>query len=477
MRPTRQGLTTRLFQMVMRCLKAREGGAGIVMALSTVPLVGGTGLAIDTARAFVVESRMGKALDAAGLAAGRVALEDRVEADARAFFAANYRDGLMGSTITADDIDIQVDTNAEFITVTAQTRMPTRFMRIFGKDAVTVSARSVIQRVTSGSEIALVMDNTGSMNGSKITAMKDAAQDLVDIVFGDAERYDELWFSLVPYTSTVNIGADNSGWINTGPSYSPTSWKGCVEARWQTNNDETDAPPTTERFEPYFYPSTLSDPDPYANGNEWPGIDETQAARNAGTGPNLGCGPAITPLTRERSEITDAIDEMAAWHRGGTTSNLGLVWGWRTLSPNWRGVWPGGVWPVDYGSDEVSKVAIVLSDGQNQFFDYDGNDGYVSDYTGYGRIGETFMPSATDEGDGLSTLDGKFARVCDAMKDRGITIYTITFGSGASGGRIRDLFRDCASDPGNYFHAPDNDDLAPAFRTIGQELANLRIVE
>ena len=168
---------------------------------------------------------------------------------------------------------------------------------------------------------------------------------------------------------------------------------------------------------------------------------------------------------------------MAAWHRGGTTSNLGLVWGWRTLSPRWRGVWPGSVWPVDYGDDTVSKVAIVLSDGQNQFFDYDSDDGYVSDYTGYGRIGDTFMPGATEEDDGLDTLDGKFSRVCEQMKSQGITIYTITFGSGASSGRIRDLFRDCASDPGNYFHAPDNDDLAPAFRTIGQELANLRIVK
>ena len=477
MRPHLGQLTRPLFRTLIRCLRAREGGVGAIMALSTVPLVGGTGLAIDTARAFVVEARMGKALDAAGLAAGRVALEDRVETEARAFFAANYRDGLMGTDITAESIDIQVDANAEFITVTAQTVMPTRFMRIFGKDTVTVSARSVIQRVTAGSEIALIMDNTGSMNGAKIEAMKDAAQDLVDIVFGDQTIYDALWFSLVPFTSTVNIGTANSGWVDSGPSYSPTSWKGCVMARWQSARDETDDPPTTERFDVYHYPSTLNDPDTAANGNDWPGVDETQAARNAGTGPNLGCGPAITPLTRERSEITAAIDEMAAWHRGGTTSNLGLVWGWRTLSPRWRGVWPGSVWPVDYDDDQIAKVAIVLSDGQNQFFDYDNDDTYVSDFTGYGRIGESFIPGATDEADGLDTLDDKFSRVCESMKQEGIVIYTITFGSGASGGRIRDLYRDCASDPGNYFHAPDNDDLAPAFMTIGQELANLRIVE
>jgi len=490
--------TGRGAQFARRFGRADSANVVMLVGLLTLPMFAGAGLAIDSARAFVVENRLGKALDAAGLAAGRVVMEDRMEADARAFFAANYPDGLLGSDLSADDVDIQVDSNDEFITVRATTQMPTRFMRVFGQDHVEVAATSVIQRLTQGAEIALVMDNTGSMSAYEMSSMKGAAADLVEIVFGEEDSYDHLWWSLVPYTATVNVGDQHIDWLKPTTEardddedwYWPTNWKGCVEARWQTDRDETDDPPSIERFESYFYPSTVPYPHP-AEGNEWSwseGVNESQSAGNSGYGPNLGCGPAITPLTNQKQEVLDAIDEMASWSRGGTASNFGLVWGWRTLSPRWRGLWDGSSRPEDYDNEEMNKVAIVLTDGVNQFYDcveHGGgcdpreDDQFVSDYTAYGRLGLPggFIPDADDEGDGLETLDNKFASVCSDMKEEGITIYTITFGSSAEGWEIQNLFRTCASDPGNYFHAPDNAQLAEAFRAIGQELSNLRIVE
>jgi Flp pilus assembly protein TadG len=478
----------RIGRLVRRFFHAEAANTAIVTAIAAMPIFAGAGLAIDSGRAFVVETRLGKALDSAGLAAGRVVYEDRMANDARAYFAANFPDGLMGSDITADDVAIQVDTNSEFITVSATTNMPTTFMRLFGQDTLQVHAQSVIQRLTRGAEIALVMDNTGSMNGSKITTMKDAAADLVDIVFAGETSYPHLWFSLVPYTSTVNIGAGRLDWLEAGDParefddpadstdhpFDPSDWKGCVMARLTADRDESDDPPSVQRFQSFLYPSSESDAD--SDDNNWPPLDEAQSAGNNGTGPNLGCGPAITPLTNQRSEVDAAIDEMDAWHRGGTTSNLGLVWGWRTLSPTWRTVWDGSNRPLSYDAPNMEKVAIVLTDGENQFWDNDTSDSYVSDYTAYGRVTD-LVPGATDRGDGLATLDDKFARTCEAMKTDGIVMYTITFGGGATSSRVRDLFRNCASDPGNYFHAPDNGDLRDAFRAIGQELSNLRIVE
>ena len=480
---TVKSVARRIPSFAARLRRCESGNAAMVMMLLALPLFAGAGLAIDTARAFVVESRMAKALDAAGLAAGRVVLEDRMEQDARAYFAANYPDGLLGSDIDPDEIAIRVDANNEFIELSAATRMPTRFMRVFGQEYVDVEVESVIQRLVQGAEIALVMDNTGSMQGHKMTTMKTAALDLVDIVFAGETAYDHLWWSLVPYSSTVNIGQARTDWLVAGdrakdPSdpFSPSEWKGCVEARWASGRDETDDPPNVERFTSFFYESTDDDGDWQSDGNDWPPVNEAQSAHNAGTGPNLGCGPEITPLTNQKSEVDDAIEEMQAWHRGGTTSNLGLVWGWRTISPRWRGWWDNSPRPVDYDDELIKKVAIVLTDGENQFFDYDNNDDYVSDYTGYGRV-EDFIPGATNERDGLDTLDGKFADVCAAMKREGIILYTITFGGGASSIRIRTLFEACASDPGNFFHAPSANDLRDAFRSIGQELSNLRIVK
>ena len=62
---------------------------------------------------------------------------------------------------------------------------------------------------------------------------------------------------------------------------------------------------------------------------------------------------------------------MRPWRRGGTTGNLGLAWGWRTISPNWRGLWGGYPDPcrLDYGTENIDKVVLDLVTGNNEFDD------------------------------------------------------------------------------------------------------------
>ena len=63
---------------------------------------------------------------------------------------------------------------------------------------------------------------------------------------------------------------------------------------------------------------------------------------------------------------------MEPWRRGGTTGNLGLAWGWRTISPRWRGLWGGDTptdMPLDYGTAYMDKVVVILTDGNNEFYD------------------------------------------------------------------------------------------------------------
>src|SRR5690606_18045706 len=150
---------------------------------------------------------------------------------------------------------------------------------------------------------------------SAFNAMQASAYDLIDILFGDETEIEHLWVSLVPYTATINIGNARTGWlrpddrVRTGyNNFPPTSrWKGCVEAR-ATPLDVGDTPPTgnATRFRSYYYASTTRSQD-----NRWgePGFPIKQALgdHNAGRGPNLGCGPAITPLTKSRGTIEAAI--------------------------------------------------------------------------------------------------------------------------------------------------------------------------
>jgi hypothetical protein len=88
-------------------------------------------------------------------------------------------------------------------------------------------------------------------------------------------------------------------------------WKGCVEA-WDAPFDQSDALPSVEAFPHQYWPSTmgvytLSTGD---NDWDWANIDETNDAQNDGLGPNLGCGPSITPLVAAKTTVHDAIDVM-----------------------------------------------------------------------------------------------------------------------------------------------------------------------
>ena len=153
---------------------------------------------------------------------------------------------------------------------------------------------------------------------------------------------------------------------------------------------------------------------------------------------------------------------MGPVHRGGTTGNLGLTWGWRTLSPQWRGLWGGetpSTHPLDYGTAFMEKVVVILTDGNNQFHDQDSHTSTpASDWTAYGRIeavpGVNSGSSAADRrAQGRAVLDTRMADTCAAMKTAGIRIYSITFG-GSPDPTAQALFRACATTPAMYWHAP-----------------------
>ena len=84
--------------------------------------------------------------------------------------------------------------------------------------------------------------------GTPFEAMRNAALDLVDIIYGDEDELDNVWVSLVPFVATVNIGPSRTSWLAAGdvpteastgssdythfrPSATSGGWKGCVMAR------------------------------------------------------------------------------------------------------------------------------------------------------------------------------------------------------------------------------------------------------
>jgi Flp pilus assembly protein TadG len=513
-----------------------EGGAVIILvAFVVIVLCLVAGVAIDAARGYLLKSRLSGALDAAGLAGARVMHLTPAERDADiyAHFNANFPPGFMQSTVPP--LTITTDAGSKVLTLTATASVGTTLMRVIGRDNIGVAARAVIRRETRGLEVIMVLDNTGSMCEdacAKLNALKAAATDLVNTLYGTEERIPNLWVGLVPFVHSVNVGNQHADWLlqapldaggnppphphvnqsacnanytskticqqapldayhvsyYTGaPNYAPANipWKGCVEARVRPDDgaDINDDPPSVRPFRPHFFPETRVRHS-YSGSprdNPWTATSTNEVANN-GRGPNIGCGIPIQGLTDSKTTIQTAIDSMESFFYGGTSIKHGMAWGWRALSPRWKGLWGGDpTLPKDYTEPLMDKAVILLTDGVHVFWDRKSFPGpEIGDYTSHGRrtwgrlhnAGGTPLTSKTAA---QAEMDRRLTLTCNAMKTAGIAIYTIMLQVNDTD--LQDLFRNCASNPAYFFEAPSSSDLSEIFQAIANDLAQLRIAE
>ncbi len=475
----------------LRFTRDERGSALPLLGLGIMMLVAATGSAVDMGRVQIVQSRMQNALDATGLAVGASISTTNIDTETTKYFYANFTPGYLGTTITSLTATPNGDNSV--INLAATGTVNTTFMRVLGISSVAVSATSQVLRQSKGMELVMIIDNTGSMASSaggsvtKLQAAKTASATLLDVLYGtNNNTVPNLWVGLVPFSQTVNIGTTKTTWVNAGTNNFGTGtgsgWNGCVEARGATNRDVTDDPPSVELFNKYFYPCDTS-------SDAWYGNDTDNSHGNCTTGgthfgyknpldtssrgPNLYCPQTLTPMVAEKSTVITAINSMQAV--GGTELTTGMAWGWRMLSPRWRGLWGGemdaGALPLDYNSALMYKVAIVMTDGDNDI-SYNVYSAYGYPNAG-GQLGTTPCTGSTCT-TGESRLNTRTTQICTSMKQNGIIIYTIALGSAVSA-TGQSILRSCATSPDYYFLSPTTNELQTIFRQIGDSLANLRI--
>lgn len=462
----------RLFRFfhLKRLSGSRDGSVLPLAGVTFFILIGIMGFAIDAGRLFLLHSSLQRSLDAGALSAVVKMSTEDVETQLEQFATVNFAEGYVGGTI--DALSYDWDDSETTLTATATASAPTTFMYLFGYKTLTVSATTEITRDTSGLELALVLDNTGSMSGTGLTALKSAANSLLDILFGDKATAENLYVGIIPFSQTVNVGTDHSSWLTSGSvaalNWASTSWGGCVEAR--DNYDTTDATPSTAKFAPYYWEDS--------SNNDW--ATTTTTVKNGKTtttttyssnlstslGPNKYCPATITPMTSTKATLVSAISAMKAV--GQTHINLGAVWGWRMLSPKWRGLWGGDMTtyslPLDYNTDGMTKAAVIMTDGENTMSS--------SIYTAYGWLSEGRL-GTTSATTAVTKLNSRLSTVCTAMKNAGIIVYTIAFDN--PGTSIQSLLKSCATQNSYYFNSPTTAELKTAFKQIGDSLSSLRV--
>ncbi|MFC6197029.1 pilus assembly protein TadG-related protein [Ponticaulis profundi] len=187
------------------------------------------------------------------------------------------------------------------------------------------------------------------------------------------------------------------------------------------------------------------------------------------TGPSYNCEMRpITPLTSRFSDLRKEIDALSA--SGSTNLAQGMVWGWRALSPEE---------PFSEGdafTDEVEKVVVLLSDGNNMVVERNKAGG--SDFSAYGYLENERLEGTTSRStqkDILDAMDERTLTSCANAKEAGIRIITIRLDLADE--RSEKVLKTCASSPDDYLDVQDGSKLGDAFKQITEKVTLLYLSE
>ena len=440
-----------MMNQICRYLKSISGVTAVAFAMAIPVVIGTAGMAIDVSNAYLIKQRLSHAVDAAALAAAASANSTAdINATVQEFFELNYPSDRIGAPY-----NVQVTVNGSDIRVSATANYVTYFARVLALDEIVITEDTNVTREIIGLEVAMVLDVTGSMaTNNNIATLRTAATNFTNIMFDNAAYPDSVKIGIVPFANAVNVGPYGLGKLPSGATYDTafvnnpskltfnqsqsSAWWGCVLDNHTTPKD-TQNTDSTWRWDMYRYTNA--------------GAKDSKIRKDT-VAPNTSCNKSyILPLTTNRTQILTKINGLQA--SGNTLSNLGMVWGYRLLSPEFP-FREGVAW----SNTEWRKIAILMTDGDNVINNV---------YSGYG----TWMnnQTLTDE-----VLNQRLAQTCTNMKNDGITIYTVTFTSGIDQ-NTKNYFRDCASDVTKWIDAPTQADLVAAFEQISRELSNIHITE
>ena len=114
----------------------------------------------------------------------------------------------------------------------------TTFTKVLGQQNLNINVSSEVLWGMKKLELALALDNTGSMAwSSKMTELKKAAHGLLDTLKKAAKSPGDVKVAIIPFDTTVNIGTSykNQNWFDID-SIDCNGWRagsGCNSGNWK----------------------------------------------------------------------------------------------------------------------------------------------------------------------------------------------------------------------------------------------------
>ena len=411
----------------------QQGQFAISGAFIVLALLGATALSVDTINAYNARTDLQANLDGAVIssavaASNPSASASDIESAGQNHFLQNFANNSQYATV--DHIDINYDLTSREITANAQITIATKLFSIFGKDLLTITGTS--KSISNGSpkpmDIALMLDVSGSMDGPRLTALKDAVEAFSTQIIGPGAISLNNRIALAPFSSSINAGPYADILIGG------ISSENCVAERLG---------PTA--FTNEYIPGVMFDVDGefVISNDENAGIYRDGYFDGYPSSPGLELIPSstacsaseLTPLTGDYSEIMTALGNFDA--QGITAGHLGVAFSWYLISEEWSPLWPIDNAPGPIASTD--KIVILMSDGMFNTY-YQSTNGLPDEQT---------------------------EKLCDNMKASSVTIYSIAFDFD---GDSKDILRNCASSSDKFHDANTSNDLIDAFKQISQNI-------
>jgi Putative Flp pilus-assembly TadE/G-like len=497
------------------------------------------GGAVDYGRWMHARYHTARALDAAVLAGGRALQMNQANPNAAVVHAKNVYDSNVSGRLALKNDTIQFEVVDGNMGITAKGRadIATTILGIVGISelpvAGTAGAKFPKAKLASGGggssnmEIALMLDVTSSMcvdsvgpcwTDTKIQGLKDAANELVNIVVQADQSKFTSRVALVPFSTSVRVGPDGGGgalmttltglpatktyfesvctqwtgdWgtydnetgVTTGATATCTGWQTvslpnqkvipCVTDRMfnsSPNYNYTDVPPGSGHW--------LNAND----GSRWPLADDAADAPVSGGSGASAATPArqwnynsdgscwesaeaneVMPLSSDKTALKARIDGLRAY--GSTSGALGTAFAWYMLSPDWQNIWPNASRPGGYsdltniqsnGRPKLRKVAVLMTDG-----------GYNT-YRGW-------------KGRDQQAVSDHAAKLCEEMKLKNIEVFTIGFALNelplGEQTIARKTLSDCGTDVSHFYETLTVDELKVAFKEIAMSMTTVFLSE